>query len=448
MAHTPSKQSKGPSWLKELIELPKGEAQPLAWSFLCFFSILCGYFLLRPIRDEMAIQVGPEHIPDLFVYTFLVVLTTVPLFGWITKRLSRRIFMPLVFGFFISNLLVFYAIVDTPFADVIRIERVFFVWISVFNMFIVALFWSFMNDLFNKEQARRLFGYIAAGGSAGAIVGPFITASLIQDLGLKELLLVAAGLLSMALVSILRLFRWARQHDNKAIAINSPTPIGGSIFEGLTLLRTQPYILGIGALTFLGTLAGTALYMYQAKVIGELLSDSAQRTQLLSYMDMSINTLTLIFQAGVARLAISRLGVGKVLLFMPVLSLIGFTALLIAPSAYLLIGLQVLRRATGFGLNGPARETLYSVVDPQAKYKAKNFIDVSVVRGSDVLASSSVRSIASSFASFAPIAIICMGICSCWIVISHWLGRRYKTLYDAPGTAAIGGSKNAETDTV
>ncbi len=423
------------AWLDRVLSLAPEERRAVGWSFLCFFSILSAYFLLRPVRDEMAILAGPENIPDLFLGTFTAVLLLVPVFGWVTKRFPRRRFMPAIFAFCALNLVVFYAAFNSETISRVWTARAFFVWLSVFNMFVVSLFWSFMADLYSREQGQRLFGLITSGGSLGAILGPLATANLVRDIGIETLFLVSAALLGLTVFTIVKLLNWARHNVHDAHPINEAKPIGGSVLEGIVLVARTPFLLGIAFVILLGVFCGTAMYLYQAQMLAEHLPESVARTELLGWMDASINTLSLILQAFVARHAIRKLGVAATLSILPLMSVIAFAAIAMMPSLGLLIVIQVLRRATNFGLNGPARENLWTVVSAHSKYKAKNFLDVTLVRGADVVSSQTVRLLQSVFAAFAPIAWICAGICAVWLTVALTVGRVYQRLYDASGMA-------------
>lgn len=405
------------------------ERRAAALSFLCFFSLLCAYFLLRPVRDEMAILAGPENIPDLFIATFIATLVLVPAFGWVTRRFERRHFLPGLFAFFVLNLLGFYWAFGNQALDPVWTARTFFVWLSVFNMFVVSLFWSFMADLYSREQARRLFGLIAGGGSAGAILGPLTTTLLVAQIGIANLFLIAASLLTLTLLSILSLLQWARTHEHDSHPVNEHRPIGGGVLEGLVAVLRNPYLGGIAAFFLIGTFCGTAMYMLVAQVLSENIVDSLQRTRLLGLMDTSINVIALILQTLVARHAISRLGVRLTLVLMPAMSIIAFIAVAFAPTVGLVVVLQVLRRATNFGLNNPARENLFTVVSPEAKYKAKNFLDVTLVRGADVISSQSIRAIQGAGGSFAPVAWLCAVLSVGWMLIVWLVGGSYKRLF-------------------
>lgn len=421
--------------LARVLNLDREERAAAAWSFLCFFSILCAYFLLRPVRDELAILAGPENIPNLFIGTFVAVLLVIPAFGWITRRFERRIFLPGLFVFFVLNLIGFYWAFGAQWIDQAWVGRAFFVWLSVFNMFVVSLFWSFMADLYSREQARRLFGLIAGGGSAGAIVGPLVTALFVERIGIAQLFLISAGLLSLTVVTILRLIAWGQRHAHDAHPVTEHRPLGGGVFEGVALIARDRYLSAIAVFFLIGTFCGTAMYMFQATLFSEMIPDSGRRTQLLAAMDTSINVLALFLQVVVARHAIAKLGVAVTLSLLPLLSLVVFVVLSLAPGVALLVVAQVLRRATNFGLNGPARENLFTVVSTESKYKAKNVLDVTLVRAADVLSSQSIRLLLGLGQSFAPVTWLCAGLCGAWLAIVVWVGRRYRQLFDAQAPA-------------
>lgn len=417
--------------LARLLSLNAGERSAALWSFVCFFTILSAYFLLRPVRDEMAILAGPENIPNLFIGTFAAVLLLVPAFGWITQRFERRRFLPGLFLFFVLNLLGFFWAFQSGAVDPVWVGRVFFVWLSVFNMFVVSLFWSFMADLYTREQARRLFGLIAGGGSAGAILGPLATALLVEHIGIAHLFLISAALLSVTVFAIVRLIGWARTHEHDEHPVTEQQPIGGGVWEGVGLVVSNPYLLAIAGFFLLGTFCGTATYMYQASLFAEFVPDSQQRTRLLAGMDTSINILALLLQVFVARLAIARLGVAGTLVLLPLFSIAMFVSIALAPGVALFVVAQVLRRAINFGLNGPARENLFTVVSTHSKYKAKNVLDVTLVRGADVVSSQSIRALAGAGQSFAPVAWLCAALCVAWVALVVWIGGAYRRLYVA-----------------
>ncbi|MEW8382504.1 MAG: MFS transporter, partial [Candidatus Thiodiazotropha taylori] len=244
--------------LQHLASVQPGEGRALFWSFLYFFSLLSSYYVLRPIRDEMGIVAGIDQLQWLFTGTFIAMLLVVPLFGFITSRLQRRQFLPYVYLFFIFDLILFYLIFESA-ESLTNVARVFFIWLSVFNLFVVSVFWSFMADLYRNEQAKRLFGLIASGGTIGALTGPLLTATLVQQLGTSQMMLISAGLLCLSILCINRLIRWQatnddRKEQNDRSSEKIEQPIGGSIWDGILLVLRSPYLMGICVLMLLFTL--------------------------------------------------------------------------------------------------------------------------------------------------------------------------------------------------
>ena len=414
--------------IQRLLALRPNERQAVVWSFLYFFSILSSYYLLRPVREEMAILGGTENIPWLFLGTFVTMLAAVPVFGWITSRHSRAQFLPWVYLFFAANLGLLFAAFKTPWGDGPWVARAFFVWLSVFNLFIVSVFWSFMADLYSKEQARRLFGMIAGGGSAGALAGPAVTAVLAQSIGYQNLLLISIALLVFAVLCITQLRAWARRQPDLP-ARSAEKPMGGSWFEAFPIVARSPYLLGIAVVMVLGNFTGTVLYIYQAEIVAQAFDDSNTRTTVFAGIDLAVNILAFIFQVGVARWSIQRLGAGLTLSLMPAISIAGFVLLALFPSLAVLVVFQVLRRSMNYGLTQPAKELLFTVVPVNAKYKAKNFIDTVVYRGGDAFSAQTVRLMQVAGAGLGAIAGICTLLSVVWIVIAMTLGRDYGKRY-------------------
>ncbi len=414
--------------LERLLGVKTHERRALAWSFGYFFTLLCSYYILRPVRDEMAIQGGTENIPWLFLGTFIAMLATVPVFGWVTSRYSRAQFLPWVYLFFAINLLLFFAAFRLL-EENDWTARSFFVWLSVFNQFVVSVFWAFMADLYNREQARRLFGVIAAGGSAGALAGPVCTALLVPYLGPQNLLPLSAMLLLFTIVCIFQLRRWARSQSGPG----SPPPerpLGGGLFEAVPLLVKSPYLLGISGVLLLGNLTGTALYIFQAQIFAETFAESNVRTAVFAGVDLAVNVTALLLQLALTRVAIQRLGVGMTLAIVPLLSIVGFIALALHPALAMLVIFQVVRRATNFGLGRPAKELLFTVVPARVKYKAKSFIDTVIYRGGDALAAQAIRVLQAYGASLGAIAMICTALCAVWVGLALLLGKAYGRRYD------------------
>lgn len=343
---------------------------------------------MRPLRDMLGLTGGIKNLPWLFSATFIVMLLAVPVYGWLCSRFSRSVFLPWVYGFFIANILVFYAIFSID-AQSVWAARAFFVWLSVFNLFIVSVFWSLLADIFNQEQAHRLFGFIAAGGSAGAVTGPLLTTLLVEVLGITQLLLVSAGLLALTLVCIQWLLDWQRHvnHDSMALKPSTELPFGGSIFSGLSLVLKSTYLLGISGFILLASINGTILYFQQADYITRYFPDKVQQTQIFATLDLVVNLLSIIMQLFFTRHIVGYLGTAKSLACVPILMVFAFMSLSLYPSLPILLGAMVIRRTGEYALLRPVREMLFTTVDRVTKYKAKNVIDTVVFRGGDALSS-------------------------------------------------------------
>ena len=418
-------------WLRRAVDVGDGEVAALLWSFAYFFCLLTGYYILRPLRDEMGIAGGVANLPWLFTATFIAMLVAVPAFGLVVARFPRRVFVPLVYWFFIANILIFYGLFTLSDATA-TIARAFFVWVSLFNLFVVSVFWSFMADIFRSEQGRRLFGFIAAGGSAGALLGPSLTAALAVPLGPTNLLLVSALFLGGAVFCIRRLVAvagpQAKGHEPGA---RRGEAIGGGVFAGITEVADSPYLIGICVYMVLYTATSTFLYFQQAHIIAGAFEDAGERTRVFALIDLAVGLLTLATQCMVTGRLMVRFGVGAMLAFVPALTLAGFLALAVAPGVALIVAFQALRRAANFALSRPAREVLYTVVTPEQKYKAKNFIDTVVYRGGDAASGWAFAGLAGLGLGLAAIALVAVPLAALWIAVGLALGARQERLADA-----------------
>ncbi|BCR04340.1 MFS transporter [Desulfuromonas versatilis] len=419
-------------WLQRLVQVEPAEIRALLWSFSYFFALLCSYYILRPMRDEMGIAGGVEHLQWLFTGTFLAMLAAVPLFGWVSSRYPRQTFLPLVYLFFIANLLLFFALFRSGLTHA-WVARAFFIWTSVFNLFIVSVFWSFMADLFNNDQAKRLFGFIAAGGTAGALAGPALTATLAVPLGPTNLLLISAACLAWAMLCIGRLGAW-REHtapqpapsptgQGQAAPAGPRRGLGGGALAGLRLVARSPYLLGICLLILLYTTLSTFLYFQQAQIVRDSFSDPAQRTTVFAAMDFAANALTLAGQVFFTGRIVKRFGLGWALAVIPLLLGAGFLLLGLAPLLAVLIAVQVGRRAGNYAIMKPAREMLFVVLDRQEKYKAKNVIDTVIYRSGDVLSAWAYTGLQALGLGLSGIALLAVPIAGSWAWIGYRLGR-------------------------
>jgi AAA family ATP:ADP antiporter len=421
-------ESGAPPLLQRLVPARPGELRALAWSFLYFFSLLCGYYVLRPVRDEMGIQGGVENLQWVFTGTFVVMLAAVPLYGWAVARLPRRRLLPVVYLFFIANLLVFHLLMDAGLAPAAT-ARAFFIWASVFNLFVVSVFWSFMADLYSNTQARRLFGFIAAGGSAGAVTGPALTTALAPLLGPANLLLVSAAFLAVALLCIGHLLAWsatAPGHTAQATAAARGT--GGGLWAGLRQVLVSRYLLGICVYVLLYTTLSTFLYFEQAHIVRDVFESPGERTRLFAAIDLAVNALTIVVQLFFTARVVRWLGVGGTLALVPLGVAAGLVALGAFPGLVVLVSVQVLRRAGGYAVSRPAREMLFTVVEREARYKAKNVIDTLVYRGGDAASAWLYTGLAALGLGLGAIAFIGVPLALLWAYYGILLGRRQERL--------------------
>lgn len=427
---------------QRMVNINLGEGRAVVWSFVYFFSLLSSYYILRPIRDEMGVIAGVEKLHWLFTATFFAMLFVVPLFGYVTSRLQRKQFLPYVYYFFISNILLFYLLFESGYSQV-YIARIFFIWLSVFNLFVVSVFWSFMTDLFKDEQAKRLFAIIAAGGTIGAITGPLLTTLLVQSLGTAPMLLISAGLLGLSVISIYRLVAWQQAQDGvQQTRQRHEKPMGGAILDGIRLALSSPYLLGVCLMMLLFTLLSTFLYFQQAQIVKEAFSNSETRTAIFATIDLSVNVLTLLLQIFITSRLVKGVGLGITLALIPLLLALGFIMLGLFPTLATLITVQILRRAGNYAIMRPAREMLYVVLSREEKYKAKNFIDTVVYRGGDAVSSWVYAGFKAAGLSLSSIAWIAVPISLVWAWIAYRLGRRQTIL--ANGSHSHSGGERYE----
>ncbi len=404
------------------------ELGALLWSFAYFFALLAGYYVLRPLRDQMGLAGGVRNLPWLFTATFVALLALQPVYGALVARLPRIRFVPIVYHFFAANLLLFWLLLTVDTFPV-AVARTFFVWVSVFNLFAVAVFWSLMADVFTSAQGKRLFGFIGAGGTAGALLGPVMTIVLAKPLGPVNLLLAAALLLELAVVCVHRLERATSAQARVLPFAASATAVaaervGGGAFAGLTEVARSPYLLGIALWVSLLSFGGTFLYFEQANIVAATIHDRAEQTRLFAGIDLAVSVLTLVTQLFATGKLIARFGVGPAAATLPALYVGGFALLALAPQLAVVVAVQVLQRSMNFALANPARQVFYTVVSREEKYKAKNLIDVVVFRGSDALYGWVFESLQALGLKLAAISACAIPIALGWALLSSALGRQ------------------------
>ena len=408
------------------------------WAFAYFFTLLAGYYVLRPLRDQMAITGGIRNLPWLFTATFATLLVAQPLYGMLVAKLPRARFIPIVNHFFVVNLALFWLFLTLQ-IDIALIARMFYVWVAVFSLFSVAVFWSFMADLFTADQGKRLFGFIGAGGTAGALLGPSLTSWLSVPLGPTNLLIVAMVLIEAAVFCVWRLER--------AATARAPGPaqdqrLGGSAFAALPELIRSPYLLGIAAWISLQSFCATILYFEQIHIVAAEVQGAGAQTRIFANVDLIVNSLSLTTQFLVTGPLLKRFGSGLAAAALPAIFLAGFLVIFFAPTLAIVLAAQIAQRWIHFAFANPARQVFFTVLGREEKYKAKNLIDVVIYRGSDALYGWVFDSLQLLGLKLGPIALVAAPIAAIWLFLSAALGRAQEQrakLIEASATRAVNG---------
>ena len=378
------------------------ESPPLLWSFAYFFCLLSGYYVLRPVREAMAassdieavfppaliaffadrgVALGEFTLQFIFTAVFLIMLLLQPVYGWLVSRFARRVFLPVIYGFFIATLLLFYAMFDSGVAGR---GLAFILWLTVFNLFAVVVFWSFMADVYSNAEARRYYGYIGAAGTLGAFLGPALTRTLVERVGIANMMLVSAVLLTVCVVCILRLRRYAVARETQQGLASGEKPMGGEILAGLKLVAKEPLLRWLALVVVLGVGVGTLLYNEQNRIARTAFATAEERAAFFSTLDLAVNSLTLVVQLFVTRALMSRFGIAPALLIPACAIILGFSILAASPLPMMVAVVQVFTRASEFSLAKPARETIYTRVGREWRYKAGAAIDTVIYRGADL----------------------------------------------------------------
>jgi len=414
-----------------LVDVRPGERLPLLLSALYFFLLLASYYVLRPVRDELAVAGGVRTLPWLWTGTLVVTLAAHPLFALIASRLPRTRSIPITYHVIAANLLLFAAGWKLASPDqAVWLGRGFYVWVSAFNLFVVSVFWSFMADTFRPEQGARLYGAIALGGTLGGITGSGLTALAAGWVPTAALLVVSAALVEAAVVCVAVLAR--RSPPARTSPETRDAGVGGSALAGVRHVLGSPYLLGISLFLFLHTVAGTFAYFQQTGILGAAIADRAARTVFLARIDLAVNLLTAVVQLLITGRVLRRLGVGLTLGMLPLACVLGFGALGAVPTLAVLAAFQVARRTANFALSRPARELLFTVLEREDKYKAKNFIDTFVYRTGDQISAWSYAGLAALGLAAGGLALVASTLATSWFALSLWLGRRQSTRAGEP----------------
>lgn len=406
--------------LRAALDLRPGEGAAVAWAALTFFAILAGYFVLRPVRDALVLDGDPAFIPWLFTATFIVMIAVAPPWGALVARLPRGRFVPLVYRAFALQLLAFALLVEREVAPV-AVGRVFYVWLSVFNLFVVSVFWSLCADLARPEQGRRLFGPIAAGGTAGALAGPALTRVLVEHVEPAALLVLGALTLEAAVWSARALDRAARRLSSAASAAPAveDAPVGGHALGGFAGVARSPYLLGIAAYALGAACLATFVYLRQAEIVKAALPDRAARTAFFAEVELWTGAATILVQGLLTARLLRWLGAGVVLAILPVAQGAGALALGASPTLGVATAVSAGSRAATHALSRPARELLFTAVSREDKYKAKNLIDTLVYRFGDFASAWLFRGLAVAGIAAAAIAV---PLAAAWVALALALG--------------------------
>ena len=417
--------------LQRIVAIRPEEVRAVGWCWLYIFAVLSSYYILRPIRDQMGLAGGVNNLPWLFTGTLAgMVLLNLP-FAYLVKKLPRSRFIPLTYRFFALNIVLFAIalLVATPQQE-IWIGRIFFIWASVYNLFVVSVFWQLNVDLFSPEQGKRLFGFIAAGATIGAIVGSAVTASLARYVSPTVLMAGAALLLEGAVFSVGRLAKLSPVlHDRPgdlAAAAADEKPVGGSVWAGILHAFRSPYLLSVSAFLLLYAVTSTFVYFQQAAIVSHSFADRGAQTSFFASIDLAVNSLALVFQLFFTGRIIVLLGVAFALALLPALTMIGFAALAVTPTLGVIAAFQILRRAADYAIARPTREIIYTVVSREDRYKTKGFIDTFVYRLGDQVgawAMAPLNGVGARAASLVAIAVAAL-----WLLNALWLGRRQQSL--------------------
>ncbi|HEY9541602.1 MAG TPA: MFS transporter [Luteimonas sp.] len=395
-----------------------GEWRAVVLSFVYFFCVLAAYYVVRPVREQLSAAVGSTQLPWFYGATFIVTLALSPVFAALISRWPRRIVVPVVYVFFIACLLAFVPMfTHQGLLSPRMLGIVFFVWVSVFNLFVVSVFWSFMSDIWSTEQARRLFPVIAVAGTLGAVAGPALTRTLVGVIGVAPLLVVSAILLSVALACVVLLGRWARAHGARRNEAGHEDAVGGSMWDGLKQIFANPFMRGMAVLLLLADGIGTVNYALVTDYSGATFVDAVARTRFAANVDLASNLLTMATQLLVTRWLLPRKGPGFVIMVWALASVAALMVVVFSPDPHapVLAGMPavaialIVSRGLAYGMAEPARHSLYTRMPRSVRYKGQNTVDTAVWRFGDVAIASGMnglRTIGMATGGFASLSAV------------------------------------------
>lgn len=406
--------------LRRIVAIEPGEAVAATGSFVTFALVLGGYYLIRPVRENFSAEATADQRQLWFLLVFLVMLAAVPLFGWLVARFSRALILPALYAVFVAIMLGFWIALRAGAGP--QFSGAFFVFGSVFNLFVVSLFWILMSDLYDSAQAKRLYGFIAAGGSTGAVLGPFAATGLVPVVGHENLLLVSGlALLAAAALSI-----WLRRATRSATLANDNVadapPTLRSLVSGAERVVRDPYLLRIALYVLIANLLSTFFYLEQARLAGETILDATARVQFFAERDLITSVLTVLVQVALTGRIMSRLGIGAAAAVLPAFTLAGLGLYAAMPELHVVAAIMVAERVAAFALSNPATKVLYTAVGVDERYKAQNFIDTVVYRGGDALSGAVFNGLTKAMGwPLAAVAVASIPLAGAWL----WMASRF-----------------------
>ena len=413
-------------FLKKASKIEAHEVNATLSSFLFVVLLMSAYYILRPVRDAMASDWSDAEVSWLWTLNFFVSTAVVALYGVAVSRFRFQLLVPAMYGFFALTFAVFY-VSSSAFVDRTLIDKAFYLWVSVFSLFHISVFWSFMSDLFSKEQAGRLFSIIAAGASVGGLIGPSIPSFFSESLGTDNLMLIASVMLLLPIPIIFHLQSLKSSVLQKELAAPaaSTTKIGGNPFAGFKMFFSNPYLLAIGLFIFLYTGISSFVYFELKNLLADL--SRAERTAVWAQMDLAVNTLSIATGLFATGRIVTRFGMPFTIALVPVLICVGLIVIAISPFMALVVGLQIVRRAGNYAVTRPAREMLFTRVDRETRFKAKPVIDIVAYRGGDTIMAWLFTGLTQGLGlGLAAVAIVGAGIAALWAIVGIYLGRWFE----------------------
>jgi AAA family ATP:ADP antiporter len=414
------------NFLKVIAKIEPSEIKATLSAFLFVIILMSAYYILRPVRDAMASDWSDAEVSWLWTLNFFISTAVVAVYGLAVARFRFSLLVPSMYGFFAFTFVIFYVAASTT-VDRTLIDKSFYVWISVFSLFHISIFWSFMSDLFNKEQAGRLFGIIAVGASVGGLIGPAIPSFFSESLGTDNLMLIASVmlLLPIPIIFYLQALKSSDLGNTETNTNNSAAAIGGNPFAGFKMFFSNPYLLAIGLFIFLYTGISSFVYFELKNLLADL--SRVERTAIWAQMDLAVNTLAILTGFFATSRIVNRFGMPGTIAMVPVMIFVGLIVIAISPLMAVVVGLQVIRRAGNYAVTRPAREMLFTRVDRETRFKAKPVIDIVAYRGGDTLMAWLFTGLTQGLGlGLAAVAVVGAGIAALWALVGIYLGRWFE----------------------